>query len=162
MDATARTIRKNKKNELLDWRQILYSLLLASEELEPLRQRLVAWFGDASEVEDRKWGRALAFLYAERGELEQAVGVLEKLAKELSYDEWQRVADLYLLLDRRADSERAKLRSWEQLNEWRLQSGRCLDTPLGLDHHLVAVTSVRTAASRAELSKDSLYALCDG
>ena len=94
-----------KKNELLDWRQILYSLLLASEELEPLRQRLVAWFGDASEVEDRKWGRALAFLYAERGELEQAVGVLEKLAKELSYDEWQRVADLYLLLDRRADSE---------------------------------------------------------
>ena len=112
-----------KKNELLDWRQLLYSLLLASEELEPLRQRLVAWFGDASEVEDRKWGRALAFLYAERGELEQAVGVLEQLIKELSYAEWQRLADLYVLLDRRADAARAELRSWEQLNEWRLQSG---------------------------------------
>jgi hypothetical protein len=112
-----------KANKLLDWKQIYYSLLLATNEIEGLRARLLKWFGDGKEVDQRRWGRALAFIHAERGELKPAVGVLEKLRDELSFDEWNRLADLYMCLDRRADSAKAKLSSWEQLNEWRLNSG---------------------------------------
>ncbi|MGE0709109.1 MAG: VIT domain-containing protein [Planctomycetota bacterium] len=112
-----------KDNALLDWRQIDYSLLLATNELDALRARLAKWFGEGAEVAQRRWGRALAFLFAERGELKESVAVLEKLGAELSHAEWRRVADLYACLDRREDVERAKLQSWRQLDEWALNNG---------------------------------------
>ncbi|MBL4848304.1 MAG: hypothetical protein JKY65_22525, partial [Planctomycetes bacterium] len=112
-----------KKNELLDWREVLYCYLTVVGGQDTLRKRLVEWFGEGKEVKERRWGRALAAALTETDELAKAAAILKALENELTHEEWRRLADYYHVLDRRDESRWAKVESWGHLNEWRLQQG---------------------------------------
>ena len=112
-----------KKNQLLDWREVLYCYLTVVEGDETLRKRLAEWFGDGKEVKERRWGRALAAVLVERDGLAEAAAILRKLEDELDHEEWRRLADYYTALDQREDARWAKVQSWNHLDEWRLQQG---------------------------------------
>jgi Flp pilus assembly protein TadD len=112
-----------KKNELLAWREVLYCYLTVVNGQDTLRKRLAEWFGEGKEVKERRWGRALAAVLVESDELAKAASILKALEKELTHEEWRRLADFYHVLDRRLESRWAKVQSWAHLDEWRLQQG---------------------------------------
>ncbi|MBL4849295.1 MAG: hypothetical protein JKY65_27530, partial [Planctomycetes bacterium] len=113
----------SKKNKLLDWREVLYCYLTVVGGQETLRKHLTEWFREGKEVKERRWGRALAAALTEIDELTKAAAILKALEKELTHEEWRRLADYYHVLDRRDESRWAKVESWGHLNEWRLQQG---------------------------------------
>ena len=110
-------------NKLLEWREVLYCYLTVVNGQETLRKRLTEWFGEGKEVKERRWGQALAAAFVEVDDLARAAEILKKLADELSHEEWRRLADLYIVLDRRLESRWAKVESWNHQDEWRLQQG---------------------------------------
>ena len=119
---------------LLDWQGELHDLLLAMDRPSELAERLVDWFGDGSDYARMRWGRAHAYLEAELSRLEAAAAIFEKLAAhdELDHGDYRSLADWYTALDRPAEAESARLRSWKVLGEY------ALSQRLQRDHDLYA------------------------
>ena len=104
---------------LMDWRQATYTLLLVLDRADELQEALSSWYGAGEDLERVRWGRDLAFIAAERGELERAAALLEEIGAldELAHDDLRALADWYTALDRPEAAREARIRSWEALGE---------------------------------------------
>jgi predicted Zn-dependent protease len=110
------------KSELLDWRELEYVRLVALDRGDALEARLAEWFGGGDEFARLEYGRILAWIRAERGKLEEAVRVMEQVAKvdELEHADWLALSDWRTALGRKEDAANAKLAAWGALAEQEL------------------------------------------
>ncbi len=106
-------------SELLDWREAKQALLLALDRGDELEAELSGWYGGGEELAAMRWGRALGYVLAERGQLERAAEVFEQVARldELGSEDLHALAGWYTALDRADAARGARLRSYEALGE---------------------------------------------
>ncbi len=103
------------------WKQAKYQFLIAVDRPEELAAALRQWI--AADEFTAPWRVALAKLLAERGELQQAIELLEAVERldELSPTDYALLAGWYQVVDRRDDYERARIEALKVMQEWQLQ-----------------------------------------
>jgi predicted Zn-dependent protease len=108
------------EGEAAFWRSWKYRLLLALDRPKELEQALRQW--TAADEANAGWRVALGFLLAEEGRLAEAVAQLEAAEKadELGPAAYRALADWYLVLNRRAQRERALVAAYRTLDEYHL------------------------------------------
>ena len=94
------------------FRQYLYNFYIANDEPGKLVRYLKKWV-DEKET-NPKWELDFAYLLAEMDNLDQAVQVFDKKSREgsLSYDNTLKLSYWYQILDRKEESEKARLKAW--------------------------------------------------
>ncbi len=99
------------------WKQEKLRLLIALDRPDDLDRLLRDWA--KTDGSTAPWRVMLAHLAAERGRLAEAIALLEAAEKDklLSFTDYRRLADWYLVMNRRADSDRAKLEAMLQTPE---------------------------------------------
>lgn len=104
---------------LLDWRSVEYALLVALDRGDAVQAVLAEWYGGGEEYAALRWGRDLAYVLAERGDLEGAVRAMRSIEEldELGHADLRALADWYVVLDRPEEAREARIRSWEVLGE---------------------------------------------
>lgn len=107
---------------LLDWREVIATVLLVLDRGDELERTLASWAGSEKPLEGVRWVRARAHLAAERGDLERAAETLESAGTldELTREDLRALGDWYTALDHPDRARDARIRSWEQLDEWQL------------------------------------------
>jgi autotransporter-associated beta strand protein len=102
------------------WRALKFDLLVALDRPDDLERALREWV--RTESTTAPWRRSLALLTAERGNLDEAIGLFEAIEKLrlLGASDYRRLADWYLARNRRADHDRAVTSSYRHLDEYRL------------------------------------------
>ncbi|MEM9379138.1 MAG: VIT domain-containing protein [Planctomycetota bacterium] len=115
----------NSGSDLLDWRDCEATLLLALDRGDALEARLVEWYAGGATVAQARWGRDLARVAVERGDLERGVALLRDVEEldELTHDDYRMLAGLQTALDRPDEAREAKVRSWEAVGEESLVGG---------------------------------------
>ncbi|MEM1450653.1 MAG: VIT domain-containing protein [Planctomycetota bacterium] len=110
------------ESELVDWRGVEATLLLALDRGDALEARLAAWYGGGEAFAQIRWGRDLAHVMVERGDLERALALFREVEAldELTHDDYRTVAGLLTALDRPEEAREAKIRSWEVVDEQEL------------------------------------------
>ncbi len=105
----------------LDWRKVKYNLLVALNRPKDLAAQLVQW--SAADTADRRWQKALAYLNAELGKLDEAIKVFEGLesAGELSAEDFRALATWYQTTKQDAKNAQAKLAMFKVMDEDTLQ-----------------------------------------
>ena len=101
------------------WMEFRVSLLLALDRPQDLETLLTARLETDPQ---RQWRYVLAMVQAELGKLAAAAASFERIAAEskLGAEDYQRLADWYLVLDRKDQSAAAKRESWRVMDEGRL------------------------------------------
>lgn len=113
-----------REEELLDltfgWRRTKYNALLLFDKPDELVTALKQWI--ARDAWDVPWRKALAKLYAERGQLEAAIAEMESVQKdgELTPHDHSVLADWYLVVDNRKAYERSRIETFKAMQEWQL------------------------------------------
>lgn len=99
------------------WKQEKLRLLIALDRPEDLDRLLREWA--KSDGSTAPWRIMLAHLAAERGQVAEAITLFEAAEKDklLTFTDYRRLADWYLVMNRRADSDRAKLEAMLQTPE---------------------------------------------
>lgn len=99
-----------------------YLLLVALDRPKELEQALRAWVKADGPV--NRWRLALGYLLAEQGKLAEAIALFEQVRKadELGPLEYRTLAAWYLVMDRKADYEKAQIASYKVMDEWRLSN----------------------------------------
>lgn len=112
---------------LRDWR---YRLNIALDRVEDVTRELREWYGNGS-LDRAHWGRPLAYVLAEGGDLESAVPIFDKLADEgmLNAKDLGILATWKVALDDHEGELAARAHSFETMNEWNL--GRWIDGQAG-------------------------------
>lgn len=103
-------IRRDDGESLLnDLRLEKFRLLVALDRADDLERDLRTWIRTAREP--AFWRRRLALLRAERGDLKEAIGLMETAEREsfLTATDYRRLAAWYLATDARAKHEQARL-----------------------------------------------------
>jgi predicted Zn-dependent protease len=99
------------------WKAAKFDLLVALDRPKELEAVLAGWVkaGDPG----GRWRTALGYVLAERGNLKEAIKVVEAVEKgdELGYDTYRVLAGWYLATNDRAGHEKALLDSYRQLDE---------------------------------------------
>lgn len=102
------------------WRQQKLRLLIALDRPDELDRQLREWI--RTDGSTAPWRVMLAHLLAERGQLAEAITLFEAAEKDqlLSHADYQHLADWYLVMNRRADTDRAKLEAIMKAPEYQL------------------------------------------
>ncbi len=104
------------------WKKAQYGLLVALDEPEQLALQLREWI----RVDEfpAPWQTALAKLEAERGNIKQAITLMESVEREthLSPSDYQALGDWYLVVDRKADYRKAKVKVFKVMQEYRISN----------------------------------------
>jgi Flp pilus assembly protein TadD len=106
--------------DVAHWKTLKFQLLLALDKPQELRQALTAWMnGDDA---DSRWRLALGYVLAELGSIPEAIALFEaiEIGDELGPQAYRALAGWYLAANRRADYERAQIRVYQTLDEWRM------------------------------------------
>ncbi len=113
-------IEHHQSDERL-WKRLKYSYLIALDRPEQLIVALTEWI--AEEEFTAPWRLALGKLYAERGQLDEAIRLYEavKDRDELGPTDYRLLSDWYQVVDRRDDYERARIDALLVMEEWQLQ-----------------------------------------
>jgi Flp pilus assembly protein TadD len=111
-------------NHLLDWKYVKYQLLVALDRGDELEKCLKEWYGKKDKITRFRWGNHLAQIYAERNQVENAVLIYEDLEKlnALSQSDYRILADWYMVLDKRKNMNEAKIKSWQEIDEWKIRN----------------------------------------
>ncbi len=102
------------------WKTLKFQLLLALDKPQELRQALTAWMnGDDA---DSRWRLALGYVLAELGSIPEAIALFEavEIGDELGPQAYRALAGWYLAANRREAYERAQVRVYQTLEEWRM------------------------------------------
>jgi Flp pilus assembly protein TadD len=104
------------------WKQLKYSLLIVLDQPEALEQLVRNWIRTDEYVTN--WRRMLAQLMAERGELDEAISLFERIEKDsqLAPADYSALADWYLARDHKEDFRRAKIEALKAVQEYQLQN----------------------------------------
>jgi predicted Zn-dependent protease len=104
------------------WRGEKYKLLIALDRPKELEAELVRWTGAPDA--DSRWRLALGYLFAEQGKVADAIGQFERVeaADELTPPAYRALAEWYLVEDRRAEHERAKVSAYKTAGEHELSN----------------------------------------
>ncbi len=99
------------------WKQEKMRLLIALDRPDDLDRLLREWAKDDGST--APWRIMLAHLAAERGQVAEAITLFEAAEKDklLSFADYRLLADWYLVMNRRADADRAKLEAMLQTPE---------------------------------------------
>lgn len=99
------------------WKQEKMRMLLALDRPDDLDRLLRNWA--QNDVSTAPWRVQLAHLAAERGQIAEAITLFEAAEKDklLSFADYRLLADWYLVMNRRADADRAKLEAMLQTPE---------------------------------------------
>ena len=120
------------KHPLLDWRGLDYLRLVALDRGDELQAKLREWLGDGKDFTRQQYGRQLAWICAERGQLEEAIRVAEALtagplaassefgSSELEHNDWLALSGWCTALDRKDAATRARLAAWSAIDEYAL------------------------------------------
>ncbi len=102
------------------WRVTKFQMLVALDRPDELERELRTWIRE--DVSTSPWRQSLARLLAERGKLDEAISLFESAEKDklLTASDTRMLSDWYLVKDRRADHERAKLEVFKQMPEGQL------------------------------------------
>ncbi len=102
------------------WRSTKFQFLVALDRADDLERNLRTWVREDQTMSP--WRQSLARLLAERGKLEEAISIFESCEKDklLSSSDFRMLSDWYLVTNRRADHERAKLEVFKQMPEGNL------------------------------------------
>lgn len=128
------------------WRQQKLRVLIALDRPDDLDRQLREWIRTDRSM--GPWRVMLAHLLAERGQIAEAITLFESAAKDqlLNHADYQRLADWYLVTNRRADADRTKLEAMMKAPEYQLaqmvQQSRyqCLRTDVPLPTELEEAT----------------------
>ena len=108
--------------EDIRFRLFKVQLLIALDRPKDLQQALEGWIkaGDA----DNRWRQALAYLLAEQGRLEQAIGLFEAIraSDELGPTDYRALADWYMAVGRKDDYRQAMIAVYKTVQEWQLSN----------------------------------------
>lgn len=104
------------------WREEKYRFLTALDRVDELERQLRAWMQDDAPRDALAAAfsaKRLALLRAERGDLDEAIGLLETAEKQgiVSASEYRRLADWYRAKQRPKDYERALVSSYRRTPE---------------------------------------------
>lgn len=104
------------------WRATRFQMLIALDRPDDLERELRTWIREDESMSP--WRQSLARLLAERGKIDEAIPLLESAEKDklLAADDYQMLSDWYLVTNRRADHERAKLEVYLQTPEGNLSN----------------------------------------
>jgi outer membrane lipoprotein-sorting protein len=104
------------------WKTMKYNLLVALDEPQQLEQVVRTWIQDDEYVTG--WRRLLARLSAERGEIDEAIDLFEKIEKDsqLGTSDYAALAAWYLARDQKEDFRRAKVESLKAAQEYQLSN----------------------------------------
>jgi hypothetical protein len=99
------------------WRRIKFQLLIALDRPDDLEGELHKWI--RADATTAPWRKSFALLLAERGKLDEAIGLFEACEKDhlLTAGDFRTLADWYQAQNRREAYERARLESFKQLPE---------------------------------------------
>ncbi len=108
--------------ESLHWKMVKYQLLVALDRADELEQHLRDWI--RPDQPDRHWRRALAYLLAEQGKIEEAISHFELIetADELAPSDYSTLANWYLVLDQRKDHQQAKIAMYQTMQEYQISN----------------------------------------
>ena len=108
--------------EDLRWRLLKYQLLVALDRPKDLEQTLQGWVRTDGPV--NRWRLSLAYLLAEQGRISEAIKLFEAVAAddELGPLEYRTLADWYLVVNRRAEHQRAMISAYKTQEEYRLSN----------------------------------------
>ena len=101
--------------EVPDGREAIRDLLVVIDAGDELEAFLQSEFGEGKRFAGMRWGGDYGRVLAERGRLDEATRVFERVAAldELSAEDWRLLSDWYTALDRREDSLEALRDSFE-------------------------------------------------
>lgn len=102
------------------WKVLKYELLLALDRPKDLKEALTLWM--KADDADSRWRLTLGYLLAELGSVPEAIALFEgtEVADELGPQAYAVLADWYLAANRREAYERARIRVYLTLDEWRM------------------------------------------
>jgi tetratricopeptide (TPR) repeat protein len=109
-------------DEGFGWKSRKFDLLVALDRSDDLERDLRKWIGTDDYVVP--WQLSLGRLLAERGRIDEAIPLFETVEKKspLSPADYVTLADWYLVADRRSDFERAKVESFQIMQEHQINS----------------------------------------
>ena len=104
------------------WKHMKYNLLVAVDDPQQLEQVVRKWIRTDAYATTWRW--LLARLSAERGEIDEAIALFEKIEKDsqLSPSDYAVLAAWYLARDRKEDFKRAKVESLKAVQEYQLSN----------------------------------------
>jgi len=108
--------------EDIRYRLLKVQLLIALDRPQDLAQALEGWI--KADDADSRWRQALAYLHAEQGQLEKAIGLFEAIreADGLGPTDDRALADWYMAVGRREDHRRAMIAAYKTVPEWQLNN----------------------------------------
>ncbi len=108
-----------------DGRASLANLLVALDRGDELAATLRGWYEGGRKLAKIRWGRDLAHLLAERGDLQRAASILEEIDRldELEFEDFSALAGWYTALDQKERGDAALVRAYEVQDEYRLAEG---------------------------------------
>lgn len=104
------------------WKLARYQLLVALDLPDELQRDLHEWI--RSDLFPAPWQLVLGRLLAERGKIEEAIGLFETVERnsQLAPSDYQALGDWYLVVDRRDQYHKAKVEVFKATEEYRLNN----------------------------------------
>ncbi len=102
------------------WRVTKFQFLVALDRPDDLDRQLREW--TRSDVSTAPWRKNLALLVADRGKLDEAIGLFEAAEKDhlLTAADYRTLADWYMAVNRREAYERSRVEAFKLMPEQRL------------------------------------------
>lgn len=112
------------KGELLDWQELDWVRLVALDRGDELAATLARWLGDGTQYALLRFGVDLAWLHAERGQLDAAIALGWRLAEKeaLGHDDWNALAAWCTARGQQEAAARAQLEAWLAVDADTLQN----------------------------------------
>jgi predicted Zn-dependent protease len=157
--------KADKGQKLLNWRYQSFRLLVALDRTKQLESLLAAWIEPGKA--ETAWRKALAYLKAEGGKLKEAVAALEGVesADELGPQDYQNLANWYLVLGDDARREQAQLTRYQVMDIYQISrrvnqersrvSRRGNNVPQNLDPDVLR--AARVMLSKAPRPRDYVW-----
>ncbi len=104
------------------WKARKFSLLVALDRPDDLQRNLQKWIRE--DDAHAQWQLSLGYLLAERGEIDEAIQLLETVERhgQLSPADYRSLADWYLVADRRDPYQRARIAVFQSMQEYQIHN----------------------------------------
>ena len=115
-------IEAGDESSTATWKQMKYSLLIALDRPRDVEKAVREWIQTDEYVTTWRW--LLGRLAAERGELDEAISLYEKIEKDsqLSGSDYKALANWYLARDEKKKYHRARVESLKVVQEYQLSN----------------------------------------